>query len=133
MGETMNHGLRILAAAAALALAAVPAHAAVTISSGATQNMSCSGGVCAPTAAAAVLNAGDLETLLASGNVAVVTTGQGVQAKDVEVKAPVTWSNGSVLTLDAFKSITVNQPVSVAGLAGLGLDTNDGGGNGALS
>jgi hypothetical protein len=129
----MHYGLRILAAAAALALAAAPARAVVTISSDATQNMSCSNGVCAPTAANAVLNAGDLETLLASGNVAVVTAGQGVQAKDIKVKAAVTWSNGSVLTLDAFKSITVNQPVSVAGLAGLALDTNDGGSNGALS
>jgi hypothetical protein len=122
-----------LALLVSLACSATAALAAVTISPGATQNMSCSGGICAPTSTKAVLNAGDLQTLLASGNVAVLTTGQGVQAKDIEVKASVTWSNGSVLTLDAFKSITINQPVSIAGLAGLALDTNDGGGNGALS
>jgi hypothetical protein len=122
-----------LAISVPLAFSAASAHAAVIISSDATQNMSCSNGVCAPMAANAVLNAGDLQTLLASGNVAVVTTGQGVQAKDIEVKSPVTWSSGSVLTLDAFKSITVNQAVSVTGLAGLALNTNDGGRNGALS
>jgi len=122
-----------LAISVPLAFSAASAHAAVIISSDATQNMSCSNGVCAPMAANAVLNAGDLQTLLASGNVAVVTTGQGVQAKDIQVKAPVTWSSGSVLTLDAFKSITIDQPVSITGLAGLALDTNDGGRNGILS
>ena len=91
-----------LAISVPLAFSAASAHGAVIISSDATQNMSCSNGVCAPMAANAVLNAGDLETLLASGNVAVVTAGQGVQAKDIKVKAAVTWSSGSVLTLDAF-------------------------------
>ncbi len=119
----MNYGLRILAATAALALAAAPAHAAVTISSDATQNMSCSNGVCAPTAAKAVLNAGDLETLLASGNATVTTSGQGVQAHDIDVKAPVTWSSTSVLTLDARRSLTVDQPVSITGLSGLAVQT----------
>ena len=76
--------LRGGASVAALAsmLATTSAHATVAISSQTTQNMTCSGGVCAPTAKSAVLNAGDLETLLASGNVSVTTTGSGVQAKD---------------------------------------------------
>ncbi|MGH6890496.1 MAG: hypothetical protein ACREHF_15110, partial [Rhizomicrobium sp.] len=86
------------------ALIAPAAQAAVTVSSDATQNMACGNGVCAPTASKAVLNAGDLETLLASGNVEVTTTGEGVQARDITIKAPVTWSSGSVLTLDAQKS-----------------------------
>ncbi len=119
----MHYGLRILAAAAALALAAAPAHAGVTISSAATQNMSCSSGVCAPTANKAVLNVGDLENLLASGNATVTTTGQGVQAHDIDVKAPVTWSSTSVLTLDARRSLTVDQPVSITGLSGLVVET----------
>ena len=55
---------------AALCLAPA-AHAAVTISSAATSNMSCTSGVCSPTAANAVLNVGDLTTMLASGNVTV--------------------------------------------------------------
>jgi len=59
------------------ALLALPgsAHATVTISAQATQNMNCSAGACAPTATKAVLNGGDLETLLSSGDVTVTTTG----------------------------------------------------------
>jgi hypothetical protein len=127
--------LHVIAAAAAAAClgTTTDADAAVVISSDATQNMTCSGGVCAPTAANAVLNTSDLENLLAAGNAEVTTTGAGVQAKDIQVKAPVTWSSGSMLTLDAFKSITIDQPVSITGLAGLALDTNDGGRNGTLS
>jgi hypothetical protein len=128
----MHHGLRILAATAALALAAAPAHAAVTISSAATQNMSCTSGVCAPTAKSAVLNAGDLENLLASGNATVTTTGIGVQANNIEVRAHVSWSNGSVLTLDSYRSIAVWRPVSVTGVAGMTLVTDDGGSGGSL-
>ena len=129
----MHYGLRILAATAALALAAAPSHAAVIISSAATQNMSCSGGVCAPTATSAILNAGDLENLLASGNTTVTTTGTGVQANNIAVRAGVSWSNGSVLTLDAHRSIAVRSPVSVTGVAGMTLVTGDGGGRGSLS
>jgi len=124
--------LTALAALAAL-VAAVPAQADVVISPVATQNMSCSGGVCAPTATNAVLNVTDLENLLASGNVTVTTTGTGVQANDVEVDAPLTWSSASTLRLDAYLSITVNKRVSVAGLSGIALTTNDGGTGGMLS
>jgi hypothetical protein len=59
------------------------AHATVTISSAATSNMSCTSGVCSPTAANAVLNVGDLTTMLASGNV-TVNTGTGSLAAQVE-------------------------------------------------
>jgi hypothetical protein len=38
--------------------------------------MSCSAGVCAPTVTDAMLNVTDLENLLASGNVSVVTTNE---------------------------------------------------------
>jgi hypothetical protein len=103
--------------------AAVPAHAAVEISTAATQNMSCSGGVCAPTATAAVLNVGDLEALLASGNVTVTTTGSGVESNDVRVEAAVAWSTGSALTLEAFRSLVVDRLISVEALAPLTLTT----------
>jgi hypothetical protein len=106
------------------------ADAAVLISTHATQNMSCLAGVCTPTAAKAWLNTGDLETMLASGNATVKTTGNGVQAKDIAVDAAVAWSSGSTLTLDAYRSVTVNRPVSVQALAGLSVLTNDGGKNG---
>jgi hypothetical protein len=113
-------------------LGPVPANAAVTISSGVTTNMTCSAGICAPTAADAVLNVGDLETLLASGSVAVTTTGSGVEAKNVVVKDSVTWSAGSALTLDAWQSVTIDKAVSVTGQGALTITTNDGGNDGSL-
>ncbi|MGH6890380.1 MAG: hypothetical protein ACREHF_14500 [Rhizomicrobium sp.] len=128
--DTVRRGSHFAALILA-ALIAPAAQAAVIVSSDATQNMTCANGVCAPTASKAVLNAGDLETLLASGNVEVTTTGEGVQARDITIKAPVTWSSGSVLTLDAQKSIAVDRPISIAGPAGLVLNTNDGGRKGS--
>src|SRR5579871_669162 len=112
---------------------ACAASANVTISTAQTQNLTCSGGLCAPTARKAVLNVSDLETMLTSGNVEVTTTGSGVQANDIEVDAPFTWSNTNALALDAYESIAVKQSVSVAGSGGLTLTTNDGGQNGTLS
>lgn len=117
----------------ATVLATSAAGASVTISSKATENMSCSNGVCAPTASAAILNVGDLENMLASGNVEVTTTGTVVQAKDVIVKAAVSWSSTNTLGIDAYRSITVNQPVSIQGVSGLALTTNDGGKGGELT
>lgn len=106
-----------------LAIGGLPAGAlaAVTISSGTTNNMVCQGGVCAPTAKHAVLNVNDLETLLASGNVDVTSTGAGTQAEDVIIKSALSWSNASVLTLDAHRSLAIDRPVSIGGLAGLTL------------
>jgi hypothetical protein len=71
--------------------------------------------------------------MLASGNTTVATTGSGVQAKGIDVKAPVSWSGGSALTLDAYQSVTIDQPISVESLAALTLITNDGGKSGMLS
>jgi hypothetical protein len=110
----------------ALSLSAIiPAsgQAAVAISSAATTNMICSGGVCAPTAKNAVLNVGDLETLLASGNVTVTTTGTGVQASDINVRAALSWSSTGMLSLLAKKSIEIASPVSITGLGGLMIET----------
>jgi len=109
------------------------AQAAVTISAKATANMSCASGVCAPTATDAVLNAGDLETLLASGNLTVTTTGNGVQAKDIRVDAALAWANGAALTFDAWRAIAIDRQVSIDGAGGLSIVTNDGGTNGELS
>ncbi|HEX4077895.1 MAG TPA: GLUG motif-containing protein [Rhizomicrobium sp.] len=116
--------MRALALAAPLAMLSVAARAAVTISNDAMRNMSCSGGVCAPTATNAVLNAGDLETLLASGNVEVTTTGSDAEASDIAVKAPLTWSTAAVLALDAHHAISVSRKIAVAGPGGLSLTTD---------
>jgi hypothetical protein len=109
------------------------AQADVTISPAATQDMSCSGGVCAPTAASAVLNVNDLETLLASGNVEVTTTGSGVQANNIVVSDALAWSAASGLTLDASQSVSIDKGIAVQGQGGLTLTTDDGGTSGTLA
>ena len=114
-------------------LSHAPACADVAISSAKTRNMTCSAGVCTPTATDAVLNVGDLETLLASGNVEVTTTGSGIQANNVEVKAALSWFTSNTLTLEAFDSIAVARHVSVKGQGGLTLVTNNGGSGGTFS
>ncbi|HLY06783.1 MAG TPA: GLUG motif-containing protein [Rhizomicrobium sp.] len=107
--------------------------AAVTISSAASQNINCASGICTPTAKNAVLNVGDLENLLASGNVAVTSTGSGVQARDIRIKTALGWSSNSTLVLDAYGSIAIDDSVTVSGIAGLTLTTNDGVKDGVLS
>ena len=90
--------LTLLVSATTLMLAAATAaRADVTISSDATANMSCSGGVCQPTASDAVLNVTDLETLLAAGSVTVTTTGSGVQANNIDLTAKLGWNADALL------------------------------------
>ncbi|HEX3666074.1 MAG TPA: GLUG motif-containing protein [Rhizomicrobium sp.] len=121
-----------LVTASVFVLAATAARADVTISTDATANMSCSAGVCQPTAADAVLNAGDLQNLLASGNVTVTTTGSGVQATNIDVSGKLRWS-ADTLTLDAYQSLNVTAPVMINGKSGLSILTNDGGTGGELA
>lgn len=121
---------RALALSAILVCLASATHADVKISSAATSNMTCSSGVCAPTATKAVLNVSDLENMLASGNVELTTTGSGVQATGIQVDAPLTWSSTSTLALDAYESIMVDKPMTISGLGGLSITTNDGGNGG---
>jgi len=124
---------RAALAALAVIVCSAPAQANITISSHATSNMSCSNGVCAPTATDAVLNATDLEAMLASGNVKVTTTGSGVQSNNIDVAAKFAWSNSNTLDFDAYQSIAVDKPIAVQGPGGLTLTTNDGGSGGALA
>src|ERR1700731_2971879 len=133
MGKMISK-LSALAALTAVA-ASGPALADVTISTASTQNMTCSAGVCTPTAATAVLNVNDLMDLLAAGNVQV-NTGSGTLAKQVEdiiVTAGFNWTTASSLTLDAYRSVTIKQPVAVNGSGAVSLLTNDGGSGGTLS
>lgn len=117
---------RKILAPAVLVLAAQSAQAAVVISSGPTQNMTCSAGVCAPTAADAVLNIGDLQTLMESQDVKVVT-GSGA----VDIVVADAFSIAHTLTLDAMHSVTVQAKVTAIG-SGLVVTTNDGGSGGDL-
>lgn len=126
--------IHIATAAAGLFLCVNPlARATVAISSAPTQNMSCVGGTCTPTATDATLNVGDLQTLLASGSLTVTTTGSGVQADDIAISAQFGWSKPTVLTLDAFHSVAIGNPVKVGGKGGVSLITNDGGSGGTFS
>lgn len=123
----------LFAAAAGLAFGSTACNAALDISLAQTQNMSCFGGVCGPTATDAVLNVADPEALLAAGNVEVTTAGTSIQAMDIKLNAALTWSASSTLALDAYQSITVRQPATVSGSGGLTVTTNDGGSNGTFS
>ncbi len=123
-----EHTPQTLLLAATALCASIGAQAAVTISNSPTKNMACSAGVCTPTHKSAVLNAGDLQTMLASGNVRV-TTGSGSLASetsDIDVTANVSWASFSTLTLDACHSITVSKTLSVTGTGGLAFVTDDG-------
>jgi hypothetical protein len=102
----------------------------VVISTKTTKNMSCSGGVCTPIAANAVLNVSDLTRLLGDGSVTIGTT---AQAPDILVNAPFSWVSANGLTLQAIGNIVVNKAVSDAGPAPLTLTYNATGAGGALS
>jgi len=121
--------MKLTGFAATLLLSSVAAQADVSISNKPTQNMSCSAGVCTATAQAAVLNVGDLQAMLGSGDVAVKT---GSAAKDINVDQPVSWPSTTRLTLDAQQSVVVKRPVTVAGTGALTVITNDGGSEGDL-
>jgi hypothetical protein len=115
--------------AAALLLSSA-AQADVSISSKPTQNMSCNAGVCTATAQKAVLNVGDLQTMLANGDTTVKT---GSVANDIEIDELLAWTSTSRLTLDARQSVVVRRAVTVAGAGALTIATNDGGKSGRLS
>ncbi|HSC17870.1 MAG TPA: hypothetical protein VLC74_03050 [Rhizomicrobium sp.] len=110
-----------------LLLATTTAHAAINISTQATQNMSCLVGVCTATAQKAYLNVNDVTNFLAAGDLKIVS---GAGAEDIHIEAPFSWTSTSRLTLDAQRSIEFKKPVSVAGTGALTLVTNDGGSDG---
>jgi hypothetical protein len=91
--------------------------------------MSCSAGVCSPTAKQAVLNVNDLTNMLVSGDVKI-TTGAG--AVTITVESPFSWTSTSRLTLDAYYNVTFRAPVTVAGTGAVTIVTNDGGSGGDL-
>jgi hypothetical protein len=125
--QKIRHGALALVS---LVAAAPAAHAAVVISDAATKHMSCSAGVCSPTAKNAVLNAGDLATMLAASDVKV-TTGAGAVA--IGVSAPVTWTSANRLTLDSNQGVAVKAAVVSEGIGGLTVTLNDGGTGGDLT
>ena len=116
---------KMCAVAALLAgLWAGSAQAALVISTAATSNVNCSGGVCTATAANAVLNAHDLMVFLVHGD---TTLASGSTAQDIEFDTPKHWTSAHTLTLDSYRSITFTQPVMSEGTGGITITTNDGG------
>ena len=109
--------------------AAVPAHAALVVSKAPTSNVSCVSGICSATAADAVLNAGDLKHMLASGD---VTLQSGASAMDIDFDAKLQWTKPGRLTLDAWRGIAISLDVTSEGTGGVTLTTNDGGSGGDL-
>jgi hypothetical protein len=105
------------------------ARASIEISSAPTSNVTCSAGVCTPTSKKAVLNAGDLATMLAASDVKVTTGGGAVT---ITVAASFSWTSASRLTLDAAQNVSFTAPVSVAGPGALSIVYNDGGTGGDL-
>lgn len=99
--------------------ACAQARADVVISNDPTSNMTCSDGVCQATSANAVLNAGDLAGLLASGDVTVTT---GTLSYRIIVDAPLSWTSASTLSLTALEYLLIKQPIVVAGRGGLTTD-----------
>jgi hypothetical protein len=114
---------KFLSVLGSLLLLAPAAHAALSISSDATENVACAAGKCASTAKTAVLNADDLAAMLASSNV-VVQTGGGAQT--IEIAAPLAWASHHVLTLKAKLDVDIEAPVAVEGLGGVTVTTNFG-------
>ncbi|HEY8698698.1 MAG TPA: GLUG motif-containing protein [Rhizomicrobium sp.] len=114
---------------ASLLAAAGVAQAAVDISSKPTKNMSCSAGVCSPTAKKGILNANDLVNLLQASDVKI-TTGSG--AITIEVTASFSWVTPSRLTLDASYNVSIKAPIAVAGNGALTITSSDGIGGGQL-
>ncbi|HEX3945209.1 MAG TPA: hypothetical protein VHW69_14080 [Rhizomicrobium sp.] len=109
---------------AVLLLSSAVARADVEISNKPTQNMSCNAGVCTATAQKAVLNVGDLATMLAGGDATVKT---GSVAKDIDVGQPLSWTSTARLTLDAQQSVQIEKQVTVTGQGALTVTTNDSG------
>lgn len=121
--------LACLMPVAALALAA-NAQADVTISTHATQHMVCSAGVCTPNAASAILSVGDLQTMLGAGNLTVKSS---AAAPDIHIAAGASLPGTHTLTLDAWRSVKIERPVSVTAGGGLSIVTNDGGSGGVFA
>jgi hypothetical protein len=102
-----------------VSLFAASAQAAVVISTDQTFNMTCTKKqVCYPYGENPVLNVGQLEQMLASGNVSIIT-GQrnGFQADDIQIESAVAWASSNGLTLKARRVIEIDQPMSVQGTA----------------
>jgi len=106
---------------AALFLAAVAgatgAQANFIISKAPTQNVSCSNGLCVPIGRDPVLNVGDLQALLAAGNIEINTDNGKIHARNIYVETSLAWSAATALTLD--QELIVDKTISMNGSGSL--------------
>jgi hypothetical protein len=119
-----------MASIALLCAPTLSANAALVISSSSTSHVKCVSGVCTASAADAVLNVSTLQQMLGASSVKIVS---GPAAQDIVFQAPLTWSGAQSLTVDAYRSVSVDQTVSVTGAGGVSVVTNDGGSGGSFS
>jgi len=72
----------------------------------------------------------DLETQLATANITVQSSGNtgGSSPGNLNVSAPVTWSNTNTLTLSAYDNLNINAPITATGGGSLALVSNNQGG-----
>jgi filamentous hemagglutinin family protein len=95
--------------------------------------------------------AGTISTALTGGtNVTEQTTASGVSGYgvessglgDINVTAPITWSGGATLTLNAYNNLNVSAPITIQGNGGLAIQTggvdqfinpSNGGANGSVT
>ena len=132
-GARRAQGFCLLVGAVIFA-ATTEVEAKITVSNSETQNISCNAGICSPTATNAVLNAGQLESGLAAGNLTVTTTGTGgIEAQDIEVNAAISWTSQSTLSLTAYRSVTIGKSVAANGASGVSIVTDNGGSGGTFS
>jgi hypothetical protein len=124
-----NTSMRFAGAFAALLMNFGVAQAEVSITDHATENMTCSAGVCSPTAKRAYLSIRDLQKLLKRSDI-TVTTGSG--AVTMGVDAPLSWTSKSRLTLNAIYNVAIKAPLTVAGPGALTIVYNSAGTDGDL-
>jgi hypothetical protein len=117
----MHHRVTWFTAAVLTACSAAGAHADVLISKKPTHHMSCQGGTCTAKQPNANLSVSDLKKMLARGDVTVNTDPYFV---DIEIRDSFSWTSNSKLNLSA-DNIIVKEPITVAGLGGVSIQTSD--------
>jgi hypothetical protein len=100
------------------------AQAALTISTAPTQNVSCSNGTCTATAASAVLNVAELQSLLGQAPLSIHS---GDLAKDIQIDAEIAWANDNGLLFDCYGSLTINRPITSEATGKIVILTGTGG------
>ena len=94
----------------------------VTIQTGAgTPAVTCTSGVCTPTGSSSILTVANLQAALAGGNVEINTGSGGADTGNITVANSITWSTANRLTLDAYKSIIINNGVTITNSYGASL------------